>query len=128
MSSKTLHPNARINEREHLLLLNFGAEGGSVSLLQLVKGPHKGQYLVIVDEGTLADFLDEDDPLRNDLYKEYGPFTTLNDALVYMVEQKHFTLLPCFVHESIIANVRPHAHAHMRKAHADEWKLRLEAE
>jgi len=128
MFSNTIHPNTRINGSEPVLLLNLGAEGGSVSLLQLVKGPHKGQYVVIVDEGTLADFLNEDDPLLNNLYHEYGPFSTLNEALVYMVEQKHFALLPCFVHESIIANVRPHAHAHMRKVHADEWKLRLEAE
>lgn len=128
MSSNTIRPNTRINESEHVVLLNLGAEGGSVSLLQLVKGPHKGQYVVIVDEGTLADFLDEDDPLRNNLCHEYGPYTTLNDVLVYMVEQKHFALTPCFVHESIIANVRPHAHAHMRKVHADEWELRLEVE
>lgn len=107
MSYNTIHPNTRINESEHVVLLNLGAEGGSVSLLQLVKGPHKGHYVVIVDEGTLADFLDEDDPLLNNLYHEYGPFTTLNDALVYMVDSKYFTLHLLFLHDSIAENVLP---------------------
>lgn len=93
-----------------------------MSLLHLVKGPHKGQYVVIVDEGTLADFLNEDDPLLNNLYHEYGPFSTLSDALVYMVDRKYFALTPCFVHESIATDVRPFALAQMRSAHVDEWK------
>ena len=64
------------------LILEIGAEGGSLIIRRFLAPDGTWKFIVIADESTLADFLDEAD--QKDLVKKYLPVDTFEEALQLM--------------------------------------------
>lgn len=69
MDSKTIH-------------LEFGAEGGSLALIE-----QDDKFFVIMDQGTLIDFMDEEDLAGFEPVATMGPFESLSTALERLLEK-----------------------------------------
>jgi len=64
------------------LILEIGAEGGSLIIRRFLAPDGTWKFIVITDKSTLADFLDEAD--QKDLVKKYLPVDTFEEALQLM--------------------------------------------
>jgi hypothetical protein len=64
------------------VILEIGTEGGSLSIQRFRAPDDTWKFILITDESTMADFLDEEDLM--DLVKRYPPVDTFEEAIQLM--------------------------------------------
>lgn len=78
------------------IVLQVGAEGGSLTLVRYHVSGEKWQFAIIRDESTLADFLEEKDKV--DLFETLDSIATFEDAIALLNKYPWPNLCPLVVH------------------------------
>ena len=78
------------------IVLQVGAEGGSLTIVRYHVSGEKWQFAIIRDESTLADFLGEED--KEDLFETLDSIPTFEDAIALMNKYPWPNLYPLVVH------------------------------
>jgi hypothetical protein len=82
MTNKKKISTGKINTKE--MILEIGAEGGSLSIQRFRTPEGKWKFIFITNESAMADFLDEEDQI--DLFKKHPPVDTFEAALQLLNE------------------------------------------
>ncbi|MBE3118752.1 MAG: hypothetical protein IMZ50_08355 [Candidatus Atribacteria bacterium] len=87
-------------------VVKIGVEGGSLTLTRARSRAGDWQFLVTEDEGTLLDFLSEEERGKfGDGLSELGPVSTWEEALVLLDRHLWTQWYPLVVHEDFRATV-----------------------
>lgn len=78
------------------IVLQVGAEGGTLSIVRYQVSGEKWHFAFIRDESTLADFLDDED--QEDLFKTHDSIASFGDAIALMNKYPWPDLYPLVVH------------------------------
>lgn len=77
------------------ILLEVGAEGGSIYIARFKHTDQTWRYVCVINETVMADF---EEFASNELYKESGVVTTFEEALKMMDKYPWPKLYPLLVH------------------------------
>jgi len=78
------------------IVLQVGAEGGSLTIVRYHVSGEKWRFAIIRDESTLADFLGDED--QEDLFEVLDPIATFEDAIALINKYPWPNLYPLVVH------------------------------
>ena len=110
------------------IVLQVGAEGGSLTIVRYHVSGEKWQFAFIRDESTLASFLAENDYNREDLFKEFASIATFEDAIALMNKYPWPNLYPLVVHPEYANRVMEIIERSGNPRAKDRWKDILESE
>jgi hypothetical protein len=102
------------------IVLQVGAEGGSLTIVRYHVSGEKWQFAIIRDESTLADFLGEED--KEDLFEALDSIATFEDAIALMNKYPWPNLYPLVVHPEYANRVRKIIERSGDPRAMDRWK------
>ena len=102
------------------IVLQAGAEGGSLTIVRYHVSGEKWQFAFIRDESTLADFLGEED--QEDLFEALDSIATFEDAIALMNKYPWPNLYPLVVHPEYANRVMEIIERSGNPRAKDRWK------
>ena len=102
------------------IVLQVGAEGGSLTIVRYHVSGEKWQFAFIRDESTLADFLVEED--QEDFFEALDSIATFEDAIALMNKYPWPNLYPLVVHPEYVNRVREIIEKSGNPRAKDRWK------
>ncbi len=105
------------------IVLQVGAEGGSLTIVRYPVSGEKWQFAFIRDESTLADFLGEEDKdLIDALSETHDSIATFEEAIALMNAYPWPELYPLVVHPEFVNQVMEIIERSGNLRARDEWK------
>lgn len=104
------------------IVLQVGAEGGSLTIVRYQVSGEKWQFAFIRDESTLAGFLGEEDQEDLLLFEALDSIATFEDAIALMNKYPWPDLYPLVVHQEYANRVREIIERPGNPRAKDRWK------
>ena len=102
------------------IVLQVGAEGGTLTIVRYHVSGEKWQFAFIRDESTLADFLGEED--QEDLLEALDSIATFEGAIALMNKYPWLDLYPLMVHPEYSNEVMEIIERSGNPRAKDRWK------
>jgi hypothetical protein len=102
------------------IVLQVGAEGGSLTIVRYHVSGEKWQFAIIRDESILVDFLGKED--NEDLFEALDSIATFEDAIALMNKYPWPNLYPLVVHPEYANRVMEIIERSGNPRAKDRWK------